>query len=204
MNNTVLASRGGERPRGRPRAFCIDAAMDAGEALFAERGYEAVSVAELCAAMGIKPPSFYAAFGSKAALFARVVGRYAEGRGGAVLRDAMRAEPDPRRGVPAMLAAAADAYAAGSLGCLVMEGARGTDEAAAGEACDAARAATRAAIRDYVAPATDEPEMAASLIATALTGLSGAARGGADRDELRAFAELAGEGIAARLRFDKL
>ena len=186
------------RPRGRPRAFCEEAALGTAEALFAERGYEAVSVAELCEAMGIKPPSFYAAFGSKAGCFTRVIETYAMGRGGAVLREVMQGEPDPRRGVPALLLAAADAYAEGALGCLVMEGARGTDAAEAKAACAGARVATRAMLRDYLGSASD-PDAAAGLLATALTGLSGAARNGADRQELRAFARVAGEGIAATL-----
>ncbi|HFL4097314.1 TPA: TetR/AcrR family transcriptional regulator [Escherichia coli] len=37
--------------------------------MFWSRGYEPTSVADLCAAIGIRPPSLYAAFGSKAALF---------------------------------------------------------------------------------------------------------------------------------------
>ena len=191
MSDTETAAR----PRGRPRAFCEAAALDAAEALFAEHGYEAVGVAQLCGAMNIRPPSFYAAFGSKAGCFARVVERYADGRGGAVLRDAMAAHDDPREGLPALLAAAADAYAESSLGCLVMEA--GTGEGA--EACAAARARTRAAIRDYAARATDAPDAVAGLVTVALTGLSGAAKNGAGRDELRAFAQLAGQGIAARL-----
>ena len=195
MSDTKIAVR----PRGRPRAFCEAAALDVAEALFAEHGYEAVSVAQLCAAMGIRPPSFYAAFGSKAECFARVVEAYAAGRGGAVLRDAMSAYDDPRDGVPALLLAAADAYAEGSLGCLVMEASRGTQEDAAADACADARAATRGAIAAYVSPATDAPGEVAGLVAIALTGLSGAAKQGADREALRAFARLAGQGIAARL-----
>ena len=191
MSDTKSAGR----PRGRPRVFCEAAALGAAEALFAEHGYDAVGVAQLCAAMGIRPPSFYAAFGSKAGCFARVVEAYAAGRGGGVLRDAMNAHDDPREGLPALLAAAADAYADGSLGCLVMEAGTG----AGAEACAEARARTRAAIRDYAARATDAPDDVAGPVTVALTGLSGAAKNGAGRDELRAFAELAGQGIAARM-----
>ena len=192
MSDTETAAR----PRGRPRAFCEAAALDAAEALFAEHGYEAVGVAQLCTAMGIRPPSFYAAFGSKAQLFARVVERYADGRGGAVLRDAMAAHDDPREGLPALLFAAADAYADGSLGCLVMEA--GTGEGA--DACAGARTRTRAAICDYAARATDEPDAVAGLVTVALTGLSGAAKNGADHAELRAFADVTGRGIASTLK----
>ncbi len=39
-------------------------------------GYEATSIASLTAAMGIRPPSLYAAFGDKRRLFEEVVERY--------------------------------------------------------------------------------------------------------------------------------
>jgi AcrR family transcriptional regulator len=44
--------------------------------LFWRHGYEATSVAELTAAMGITPPSLYAAFGDKQGLFLAAVRRY--------------------------------------------------------------------------------------------------------------------------------
>ena len=44
--------------------------------LFWEHGYEATSVSQLCAGIGINPPSLYAAFGSKAQLFLDVVHYY--------------------------------------------------------------------------------------------------------------------------------
>ena len=46
--------------------------------LFHARGYDAVGVAELVAELGIKPPSFYAAFGSKVGLLARALERYGQ------------------------------------------------------------------------------------------------------------------------------
>ena len=53
------------RGRGRPRSFDRNAALFKALELFWKRGYEPVSVAELCTAMGINAPSLYAAFGSK-------------------------------------------------------------------------------------------------------------------------------------------
>src|SRR5262245_50396974 len=63
-------------PRGRPRSFDADEAVDRAMKLFHARGYDAVGVAELVAAFGIKPPSFYAAFGSKLGLLERALERY--------------------------------------------------------------------------------------------------------------------------------
>ena len=62
---------------GRPRGFDRDEAVQQAMALFWEHGYEATSLAQLKAAMGgISAASFYAAFGSKEALFREAVDRY--------------------------------------------------------------------------------------------------------------------------------
>ncbi|MBL9024454.1 MAG: TetR/AcrR family transcriptional regulator [Myxococcales bacterium] len=62
----------------RTREFDLDRATDAAVACFWERGYAATSVRDLCAAMGIQPGSFYAAFGGKEACFRRALDRYLE------------------------------------------------------------------------------------------------------------------------------
>ena len=62
---------------GRPRGFDKGEAVQQAMALFWEHGYEATSLAQLKTAMGgISAASFYAAFGSKEALFRQVVDRY--------------------------------------------------------------------------------------------------------------------------------
>lgn len=64
---------------GRPREFDRDKAIDAATALFWAQGYEPTSLTQLKSCMGnISPASFYAAFGSKEALFREVVQRYLE------------------------------------------------------------------------------------------------------------------------------
>ena len=65
------------KPRGRPRRFDPVEALAIAQQLFHAKGYDAVSVADLTKALGINPPSFYAAFGSKAALYSRILDRYA-------------------------------------------------------------------------------------------------------------------------------
>src|SRR6476659_2545331 len=62
--------------RGRPRAFCMDKALDAALDLFWRKGYEGTSIVDLTEAMGINPPSLYAAFGGKEALFRQALDRY--------------------------------------------------------------------------------------------------------------------------------
>ncbi|MBS1101669.1 TetR/AcrR family transcriptional regulator [Gluconobacter sp. Dm-62] len=67
---------------GRPREFDRDKALDAALVLFWEQGYEPTSLNQLKACMGnISPASFYAAFGSKEALFREVVQRYLQTHG---------------------------------------------------------------------------------------------------------------------------
>ena len=71
-----VVSRG--RPRGFDKAEAVRQAMD----LFWQQGYEATSLAQLKAAMGdISTASFYAAFGSKEALFEAVFDTYLASHG---------------------------------------------------------------------------------------------------------------------------
>jgi TetR/AcrR family transcriptional repressor of nem operon len=62
----------------RPRAFDEETALDAATDCFWRDGYEATSIRELAAEMGIKAPSLYNAFGDKRALFRDVLRRYVE------------------------------------------------------------------------------------------------------------------------------
>ncbi len=59
--------------RERRRAFDLEKALARAQPLFHIHGYDGVGVATLSEALGIQPPSFYAAFRGKAALFARSV-----------------------------------------------------------------------------------------------------------------------------------
>ncbi|WP_445178021.1 TetR/AcrR family transcriptional regulator [Pseudomonas sp. McL0111] len=63
---------------GRPRTFDRDHAVEQALHLFWQHGYDATSLAQLKAQLGggISAPSFYAAFGSKEALFDECVQRY--------------------------------------------------------------------------------------------------------------------------------
>ena len=63
---------------GRPRTFDRDHAVEQAMHLFWQHGYDATSLAQLKAGLGsgISAPSFYAAFGSKEALFDECVQRY--------------------------------------------------------------------------------------------------------------------------------
>lgn len=62
--------------RGRPREFNRDDVLAAALRLFWEKGYEPTSIAEICGATNVSPPSLYAAFGNKSALFLEAVRHY--------------------------------------------------------------------------------------------------------------------------------
>ena len=51
------------KPRGRPLSFNRAQALEQAMHVFWQRGYEAASISELTAAMGITAPSLYTAFG---------------------------------------------------------------------------------------------------------------------------------------------
>jgi AcrR family transcriptional regulator len=65
-------------PRGRPRAFDRDDALDKAMRVFWTRGYEGTSLTDLTAAMGINSPSLYGTFGGKEALFREALDRYGQ------------------------------------------------------------------------------------------------------------------------------
>src|SRR5205085_3458387 len=93
-------------PKGRPREFDADAALDAALALFWRHGYEGTSLAALTDAVGVTPTSLYAAFGNKEELFRQVVDRYIRGPANYLHR--ALAEPTARRVAETALAGAID------------------------------------------------------------------------------------------------
>ncbi|MDD1057006.1 TetR/AcrR family transcriptional regulator [Streptomyces cocklensis] len=109
--------------RGQRRAFDRDEALETAMTEFWRYGYEATSVAALTQAMGINPPSLYAAFGNKRQLFSEAVARYAGTHGSYGAR--ALAEPTARAAVERLLRLAAAAYTEPGRppGCLVINGA---------------------------------------------------------------------------------
>lgn len=181
------------KPRGRPRRFDPDQAVAIAQRLFHARGYDAVSVAEVTEALGINPPSFYAAFGSKTGLYALVLDRYAT-TGALPLADILRPDRPVAESLASLLEEAARHYAAdpAAAGCLVLEGTRCNDPEARAAAC-VFHAAAEDMIRLYIAG--HYPEEAGRLtdfVSTTMAGLSAKARNGHGLDRLLATARLAG------------
>ncbi len=91
--------------------------------VFWAQGYEGTQLGDLTAAIGITPPSFYAAFGSKEAAFREAVELYASTAGAGPLR-ALAEHAGVRDAIRAMLKASVDVAlsAPQSGGCLVILG----------------------------------------------------------------------------------
>ena len=180
-------------PRGRPRSFDMDQAVVTAMRLFHARGYDAVGVAELVAALGIKPPSFYAAFGSKAGLLERALERYAASEAN-IFGRAWAEGGGVAEVIDRTLTLAARLYSErdGVAGCLVLDGTRNSADPAARALAAAAKRANREAIRDFIA--TERPDRAdelAAFVTIAMAGMSAAARDGADAATLATFAAMA-------------
>ncbi|HBZ05963.1 MULTISPECIES: TetR/AcrR family transcriptional regulator [Massilia] len=185
------------RSRGRPRQFDPDQATEVAQQLFHARGYDAVSVADVTDALGIKTPSFYSAFGSKAGLYNRVIERYGS-KGAVPLSVLLRADRPVVECLKVLLEEAARIYSADpdAPGCIVLEGCRSTDE----EARTAARAAYQAAeqaVHDYIAKRhPEQAQEVAAYVSTVMNGLSAKARMGQSQASLLASARLAGLALA--------
>jgi AcrR family transcriptional regulator len=92
--------------------------------LFWSRGYDAISMADLRAELGITQASLYAAFGSKEQLFREAVDLYRRTVGFSTT-NALAIDSSAREAIHAMLQAAADAFSAPGApgGCLLILGA---------------------------------------------------------------------------------
>jgi AcrR family transcriptional regulator len=186
---------------GRPRAFDRDKALDRALHVFWARGYEGTSIADLTEAMGINPPSLYAAFGNKEALFRQALDRYE------VQRDEIMAEafaaPTAREAMTRLLEGTADRLSDKDKprGCLMVQGALSCSEECEAVKRDLAarRAGGEVLIRERLKrakregdlPADADPVALARFVSTVLQGMAVQAAGGATRKELRAIADMA-------------
>jgi AcrR family transcriptional regulator len=186
---------------GRPRAFDKDEALDRALDVFWRKGYEGATLCDLTSAMGINPPSLYAAFGNKEGLFRQALDRYSEIRT-AYWLEALKAPT--ARGVAEALLRGSAKFLTDSChprGCLAVQGAlaSGTDaECIRGELANR-RATSQARIRDRLKrakkegdlPADADPAALARYLATVIEGMAVQAAGGASRKELERVAETA-------------
>ena len=76
MSRTAKAAEVPVRPRGRPREFDMDEALDQAIRVFCEQGYNATSIGDLIDAMGLASGSIYKAFRDKRAVFLAALDRH--------------------------------------------------------------------------------------------------------------------------------
>jgi AcrR family transcriptional regulator len=189
---------------GRPRGFDRDEALDAAMRLFWRHGYEGVSVNDLTTALGIAPPSLYAAFGSKADLYRAAIERYerlssfADAPG---VADASTLEEAVRSVLSAGISSVTGRHR--ERGCMVSDGLVSCGEANSDLA--AHLAARRLVLRRHLTRIfgrwvpKERARAIARYVAALLQGFSIQARDGASASELRAVAEIAcSSGLPAR------
>lgn len=177
---------------GRPRTFDRDNAIEEAMYLFWEKGYESTSLSELKAGIGkgISAPSFYAAFGSKEALFRECVQRYLS-TFGRVVEPLWDDDLPPRNAIETALrlSASMQCEAGHPKGCMVGLGvmsATSAGHAAVIEPLTKSRERTRAGIARNIQRGTDSGELSKKTDIIALTtsfdafllGLSTLARDG--------------------------
>jgi AcrR family transcriptional regulator len=188
-------------PRGRTRAFDADAALEHAVDLFARQGYEGTSIAQLTEAMGITPPSLYAAYGNKRQLFDLVIERYGEHRR-SYMEDVM-SQPTARLAAKRFLEGAAehDTEPGQPRGCLTVQGclAASPEDREVAETLARQRAANQDAIQNRLQQGVEDGDLPAGTntaalaryVATVSQGISVQASGGASREQLLEVAELA-------------
>ena len=169
--------------------------------LFARQGYEGTSIAELTEVMGINPPSLYAAFGNKRALFDRVVERYAEHRA-PYLEDVL-AQPTAQLAAERFLIGAVehDTTPGDPAGCLTVQGCitGGPGDREVAEMLARQRDRNRETLQGRLERGLDDGDLPAGTDVAALArylstvsqGISVQASGGADRETLIAVARVA-------------
>jgi len=184
------------RPPTFDRREVVDAAME----VFWEHGYQGASLSRLGEAMGLKPGSIYAAFGSKDALFQEALDAYVE--------KVRQAAYHPERGARALLEGWFEAHLeaateTGGRGCMLLTAAAESPRIDPGGAravraqLDALERLFRHTVakarRDTPRPDAPGPAATARLLVAALAGISAMSRAGTER---RALADVARAALA--------
>lgn len=181
---------------GRPRSFDRDAALLAALEQFWRAGYEETSVAMLTAAMGVTPPSLYAAFGDKQRLFEEASTLYFQRTCEAV--DRAVALPTARAAIARVLADTARAHTdpASPAGCLMLTEPR--LEAQREDLRRRLRDRLDQGVRDGDLAATADTDRLAAFLVAVLRGMSGCARDGGTLADLQGIAETAMAALVAQ------
>jgi AcrR family transcriptional regulator len=180
---------------GRPRSFDRDTALAAAVEQFWRTGYDETSIAMLTRAMGVTPPSLYAAFGDKDGLFEEASALYFDRTCEAV--DQAAARPTAREAITVMLEDTARAHtdAETPLGCLMLTEPRLSAQREVLHGKLTNRIAR--GVNDGDLPDTVEPDELAWFLVAVMRGMSGCARDGGSTEDLLAIARVAAAAIPA-------
>jgi AcrR family transcriptional regulator len=186
---------------GRPRGFDTDKALEEAMEVFWRRGCEGATIGELTSAMGINPPSLYAAFGNKEGLLKAALDRYTQ-RHTEFMHEALGA-PKAREAVERILLGIAELQTdpQNPPGCLLVAGGLACGPGSENVPFElAARRArkeeqlrerfTRAREEGDLAP-DDDPTALAKFVSAVIIGMGVLASSGSNREELRRVAIIA-------------
>tara|TARA_R110002167_G_scaffold149886_2_gene343395 strand:+ start:724 stop:1341 length:618 start_codon:yes stop_codon:yes gene_type:complete len=182
------------RRAGRPLSFDRETALADAMLIFWRHGYESTSISDLTRALGVTPPSIYAAFGNKKALFLEAVELYLSGASSPLA--IIDAAPSAREAALTLMSGAAIAFTGDTTppGCMLATSAISVSTDAEdvklrlsairnGVEAHLARRVQQAIQSGELPPDTDAEGLAA-LTTTVIQGLSTLARDGATREKL--------------------
>jgi AcrR family transcriptional regulator len=174
---------------GRPRSFDRDTALAAAVEQFWRAGYEETTIAMLTTAMGVTPPSLYAAFGDKERLFEEASTVYFRRTCEGVDRAA--ALPTAHEAIAQLLDGTARAHTGASTppGCLMLTEPRLTAQREVLH--ERLKGRLDQGVRDGDLAATTRTDQLASFLVAVMRGMSGCARDGGTTEDLLAIAETA-------------
>jgi AcrR family transcriptional regulator len=197
---------------GRPRSFDRDQALRKAMHMFWTRGFEATSIADLCAEMGISPPSLYGAFGSKEQLYEECISCYMQTVASKVW-DGFNRAFTAYEAIHAFLSDSATQLPAldKPAGCMVTLSSAGEGgNERLGDLVEDARRQGQAALERRIQSAIAggeisdraDPRTIARFYLCVQQGMSILARDGADRDQLQTVADVAMAGWPKLVRPD--
>jgi AcrR family transcriptional regulator len=197
-------------PRGRPRSFDIEQAIETAMLVFWSKGYEGTTIPGLTEAIGINRPSLYAAFGSKEDLFRLALDRYRKDPASYVNRAV--AKPTAYEVMASLLEGVVDLVTDPKRpgGCLFVCGTHALSPRDSGIHKELAarriagekdiRKRFEQAARSDDLPENSDPKLLAKLAATLIWGISIQAANGSTRAELKKLAAMTLESLRGRLQ----
>jgi TetR/AcrR family transcriptional regulator, copper-responsive repressor len=189
--------------RGRPRAYDAEAALKRATDEFWQTGYSGTSLDSIAAATGMNPPSLYAAFGNKRAIYLKALSNYWE-LALTAAREALAEDRPLREALMLAYEAALSLYFSGkgrARGCFVVGTAvtEAVDDPDIRKSLAAGLRATDADFEARLRLARDkgelkpnaDPEALAVLASATMHTIAIRARAGVPRSELREIARKA-------------